>query len=159
MKIELHIQNLRCFFLSCACCDVCTLDILFSSNHNIHKSWCGLCFWASEPLIYRFYWNLSIIGSEAQKQWPFKFLWMLWFDEKSISKVLHSKYSNGYKCLLQLQQLTAEWIRENLHRHKDPFVHEVLPFLERNIFLLGFVWQEILWHKQGPKRVMQKSYQ
>ena len=21
-----------------------TLDILFSSNHNIHKSWCGLCF-------------------------------------------------------------------------------------------------------------------
>ena len=30
------------------------LDILFSSNHNIHKSSCGLCFWASDPLINRF---------------------------------------------------------------------------------------------------------
>ena len=28
-----------------------TLEILFSSNHNIHKSTCGLCFWASDPLI------------------------------------------------------------------------------------------------------------
>ena len=27
------------------------LDILFSSNHNIHKSSFGLCFWASDPLI------------------------------------------------------------------------------------------------------------
>ena len=32
-----------------------TLDILFSSNHNIHKSLYGLCFWASDPLIDRFY--------------------------------------------------------------------------------------------------------
>ena len=31
------------------------LDILFSSNHNIHKSSCGLCFSASDPLINRFY--------------------------------------------------------------------------------------------------------
>ena len=31
------------------------LDILFSSNHNIHKSSCSLCFWASDPLIDRFY--------------------------------------------------------------------------------------------------------
>ena len=30
---------------------VCVLDILFSSNHNIHKRSCGLCFWASDPLI------------------------------------------------------------------------------------------------------------
>ena len=30
------------------------LDILFLSNHNIHKSLCGLCFWASDPLIERF---------------------------------------------------------------------------------------------------------
>ena len=29
------------------------LDILFSSNHNIHKSSCGLCVWASDPLIER----------------------------------------------------------------------------------------------------------
>ena len=31
------------------------LDILFSSNHNIHKSLCGLCFWASDSFIDRFY--------------------------------------------------------------------------------------------------------
>ena len=31
-----------------------TLDILFSSNDNIHKSSCGLCFSASDPLIKRF---------------------------------------------------------------------------------------------------------
>ena len=47
---------------------VCRIDILFLSNHNIHKSLCGLCFWASDPLIDRFYKNLSIKGSEAQKQ-------------------------------------------------------------------------------------------
>ena len=29
------------------------LDILFSSNHNIHKSLFGLCFWASDTLIER----------------------------------------------------------------------------------------------------------
>ena len=64
-----------------------TLDMFFSSNHNIHKSSCGLCFWALDPLIDRFYYNLSIIGSEAQKQMPDKLLWMLWFDEKSIFKI------------------------------------------------------------------------
>ena len=31
----------------------------FSSNHNIHKSLCGLCFWAPDPLIYQ---NLSNKG-------------------------------------------------------------------------------------------------
>ena len=31
--------------------DASILDILFLSNHNIHKSLCGLCFWASNPLI------------------------------------------------------------------------------------------------------------
>ena len=30
---------------------VLMLDLLFSSNHNIHKSSYGLCFWASDPLI------------------------------------------------------------------------------------------------------------
>ena len=38
----------RKFFL------VCNLDILFSSNHNIHKSSYGLCFWASDSFIERF---------------------------------------------------------------------------------------------------------
>ena len=30
------------------------LDILFLSNHNIHKSSCFLYFWASDPLVERF---------------------------------------------------------------------------------------------------------
>ena len=30
---------------------VSNLDILFLSNHNIHKSLCGLCFWAPDALI------------------------------------------------------------------------------------------------------------
>ena len=30
-----------------------TLDILFLSNHNIHKSSCGRCYWASDHLIER----------------------------------------------------------------------------------------------------------
>ena len=51
-----------------------TLDKLFSSNHNIHKSLHSLCFWASDPLIDRFYKNLSIIGSEAQKEWQYELL-------------------------------------------------------------------------------------
>ena len=31
------------------------LDLLFSSNHSIHKSSCGLCFWDSDPFIERFW--------------------------------------------------------------------------------------------------------
>ena len=41
-----------------------------------------LCFWASDPLIERIYWYLSIKGSEAQKHRPHKLLWMLQFDKK-----------------------------------------------------------------------------
>ena len=63
------------------------LDILFPSNHIIHKSSCGLCLWASDPIIDKFYYNPSIKGSEAQKQRPNKLLWMLWFDGKSISSL------------------------------------------------------------------------
>ena len=55
---------------------------IFSSNRNIHKSLCGLCFWASDPWIDRFWKNLSIKGTKAQKQRPRKLLPMLWFDEK-----------------------------------------------------------------------------
>ena len=54
-----------------------SLDVLVLSNHNIHKSLCSYCFWASDPLIDRFYWNLSIKGSEAPKQKPHKLLWIL----------------------------------------------------------------------------------
>ena len=41
---------------------VSILDILFSSNHNIHKSSFSLSFWASGTLIERFYEYLSIKG-------------------------------------------------------------------------------------------------
>ena len=34
--------------------DIKTVDTLFLSNHNIHKSSHGLCFWASDTLIDRF---------------------------------------------------------------------------------------------------------
>ena len=34
---------------------ICTVDILFLSNHNIYKSLWGPCFWASDPLIERLY--------------------------------------------------------------------------------------------------------
>ena len=64
------------------------LDIIFSSNYNFHKSSCVLYFWASDPLIDRPYWNLSIKRYEAQKQRPNKLLWMLWFEEKSIYNLL-----------------------------------------------------------------------
>ena len=43
---------------------------LFLSNHNVHKSSLGLCFWAPDTLINRFYLNLSIKGSGAQKPRP-----------------------------------------------------------------------------------------
>ena len=42
-----------------------TLDTLFPSNNNIHKSLCGLILWALDPLIDRFYENLLIKWSEA----------------------------------------------------------------------------------------------
>ena len=53
------------------------LDILFPSNHNIHKSLHGLFWGASDPLIERFYKNLSIKGPEAQKQSLHQLLLML----------------------------------------------------------------------------------
>ena len=45
---KLRISSEKFFFST-------TLDILFSSNHNIHKSSSGHWFWASDPLIDRFY--------------------------------------------------------------------------------------------------------
>ena len=39
----------------------------FSSNHNIHKSSYGLCFWASYHLVEQFYKYLLFKESEAQK--------------------------------------------------------------------------------------------
>ena len=37
-----------------------TLDILFSSNHNVPKSSCDLCFWASNPIMESF--NCTCMG-------------------------------------------------------------------------------------------------
>ena len=51
-----------------------TIRLIFSSNHNIYKSLCGLCFWAADHLIDRFFYNPSIKGSEAKKQRPCKLL-------------------------------------------------------------------------------------
>ena len=50
---------------------------------------------ASDPLIERLSKNLSIKGSAAQKQRPHQLLWMLWFDEKSISNVHTSQHAQG----------------------------------------------------------------
>ena len=75
--------------------DVGILDILFSSNCNIHKSSYGLCFWASDPVIDRFYKNPSIKVSEAQKQRPYQLLWRLWFDEKNISNIGKTTAATG----------------------------------------------------------------
>ena len=47
---------------------ICSVDILFSSNHSIHKSSYDIGLWASDPLIDRFLENLSIKGSKAKKQ-------------------------------------------------------------------------------------------
>ena len=51
--------------------------VYFSSNHNIHKSSYGACLRASDALMDRFWENLSIKGSEAQKQRKLKLLLML----------------------------------------------------------------------------------
>ena len=45
----------------------------FLLNHNIHKRLYGLCFWAPNPLINRFYLNLSIKGSEVEKKGQMNF--------------------------------------------------------------------------------------
>ena len=48
-----HICSLYLFLLDLAA-GLPTLEILFLSNHNIHKSSSDLCFWASDNLIGRF---------------------------------------------------------------------------------------------------------
>ena len=38
---------------------ICGARYTCLSNHNAHKSLCDVCFWALDPLIDRFYSNLS----------------------------------------------------------------------------------------------------
>ena len=47
-NVESYIEKISLFFIP-------WLDILFLSNHNIHKSFYGFCIWASDPLIDRIY--------------------------------------------------------------------------------------------------------
>ena len=58
------------------------LDIYFCQITMFIKVCLAPCFWASDPLIKRFFKNMPIKGSEAQKPRPHKPLWTLWFDEK-----------------------------------------------------------------------------
>ena len=69
-------------FLLTLCFKTLRIRYTFSSNHNLHKCSCGLCFMASDPLIDRFSKTLLIKGFEVQKQRPNELLWMLRFDEK-----------------------------------------------------------------------------
>ena len=56
LLVTTHVMYVDIIPLYCVSAYTITkLDILFSSNHNIHKSSCGLCFWASDPLIDRFW--------------------------------------------------------------------------------------------------------
>ena len=58
LEINKSFAQLFCFyipFMYLVVIVVPTLDIIFSSNHNIHKSSCGLCSWASDPQTDRFY--------------------------------------------------------------------------------------------------------
>ena len=96
------------------------LDILFPSNHNIYKSLYGLCFWASVPLIDRFYWILSIKGFEAQKPKPHELFWMLWVHEKvypvpqTVMFTPHNGKENKFivKCILAAKMLA--WCRHHI---------------------------------------------
>ena len=83
--IKSDVKKLNPVFPSFKYCSLCEcIRYIFSSNHNIHQSSCGLCFWAPDPLIDRFYQNLSIKGSDVNKQRPQKLWWTLWFDKKDI---------------------------------------------------------------------------
>ena len=87
-------------------------------------------------------------GSEAEKQRPHELLWMLWFDEKSISNVRTTYASKEvilkFACLLQvklrcpakgLPQPSIEWFKndipiENISRpgySQDNFIRK--PFM------------------------------
>ena len=72
------------------------VDILFCQITTFMKVRMAFVFWTSDPLIDGFYINLSIKGSEAQKQRPCKLLWMLWFDRKSISNIHTKIYTMCY---------------------------------------------------------------
>ena len=75
--------------------DVYKLDIgIFSSNQIVHKISFSLWFLAPDPLIYKFYKNLSNNRSGAQKQRLNEILWKIWYDEETESNktILYSSH-------------------------------------------------------------------
>ena len=73
--------------------NACKIDIFFRQISTFIKVWVEFVFGL----------NLSIKVSEAQKQRPCELLWMLWFNEKSISTItyyVHTRYIfSGYTLL------------------------------------------------------------
>ena len=59
---------------------------IFLSNHNVHKSFSGLCFCAPDPLIEQFHLNLLIKGSGAPKTKAIRTFMNVVIWRKSISK-------------------------------------------------------------------------
>ena len=123
------------------------LDILFSSNHNIHKSSSDHCFCASDPLIDIFLRNLSIKGSEDQKKngqtnfyeccdltkkvYLAIMLWMLGWKISYVRNILrnglyHEKWGGwGDKCAYSLQSTYFMFFGKSQDLHK----YIVLPIL------------------------------
>ena len=95
-------------------------NTFFPSNHNIDKSLRGLCFWALDLLIDIFYKNLSIKGSEAQKQRLHELLWMLRFDEKSVSNK-HSLFSY-VQSENEFPHSNKQWDDDGIHPKNVAFV-------------------------------------
>ena len=63
------------------------LDILFRQIAMFIKAGMAFVFGLQTLELIEFSKNISIKGSAVQKPWLYKILWMLWFDEKSISNM------------------------------------------------------------------------
>ena len=127
----------------------------------------GDCFWASDPLIDGFYKNVSIKWSEAQKQRSDELLWMLWFDEKSISKVssilfiwdlrplvcacLFMPWSWRGK-LIALQSflsLSREWHTHRLISSRRRWLLHYIFFLDEIEFVVALLWHfDTVWSER-----------
>ena len=96
---------------------VSRLDTLFCQITTFIKVHVAFFFWASDPLINRFYGNLSLKGSEAQKHRPHKLIWTLWFDEKSISNILITKNFTHFS-VVKIQLYLRIWLETKLWTRK-----------------------------------------
>ena len=57
------------FYFSSLFFTVCILDIFFSSNQKVHKTLCGLCFWALDPLIGVILLNVGMMSKGCRKSY------------------------------------------------------------------------------------------